>query len=112
MKPTALVTATGDAALGEPVLLQRSRALRAQRMERRATQRMQAAAEGRDRKGASGRTGSRLTIFCGATGVGSSLYFRALSGACDCDMFIARAVVGEDAGAGPGADDEGAVGMQ
>ena len=29
---------------------------------------------------------SRLTIFCDATGAGSSLYFRVLSGACDSDM--------------------------
>lgn len=34
---------------------------------------------------------SRLTIFCDATGAGSSLYFRALSGACDSDMLILRA---------------------
>jgi hypothetical protein len=38
---------------------------------------------------ASGRTGSRLTIFCAAPGAGSSLYFRALSGARDCDIVIA-----------------------
>ena len=34
---------------------------------------------------------SRLTIFCDATGAGSALYFRALSGACDSDMLILRA---------------------
>ncbi len=33
---------------------------------------------------------SQLTIFCDATGAGSSLYFRALSGACDSDMVIVR----------------------
>jgi hypothetical protein len=53
---------------------------------------------------------SSLTIFCDATGAGSSLYFRALSGACFCDMIviIAGAVVVEGSGlAGPGAVDEG-----
>ena len=53
---------------------------------------------------------SRLTIFCDATGAGSSLYFRALSGACFCDMIvmIAGAVVVEGSGrVGPGAVDEG-----
>ncbi len=34
---------------------------------------------------------SKLTIFCDATGAGSSLYFRVLSGACDSDMLILRA---------------------
>jgi hypothetical protein len=58
------------------------------------------------------RTGkqSQLTSFCDATGAGSSLYFRALSGACFCDMIviIAGAVVVEGSGrAGPGAVDEG-----
>lgn len=33
----------------------------------------------------------QLTIFCDATGAGSSLYFRTLSGACDSDMLILRA---------------------
>jgi hypothetical protein len=49
---------------------------------------------------------SQLTIFCDATGAGSSLYFRALSGACFCDMIviIAGAVVVEGSGrVGPGA---------
>jgi hypothetical protein len=31
---------------------------------------------------------SRLTIVCDATGAGSSLYFRALSGTCFCDMTV------------------------
>jgi hypothetical protein len=53
---------------------------------------------------------SQLTNFCDATGAGSSLYFRGLSGACFCDMIviIAGAVVVEGSGrAGPGAADEG-----
>lgn len=53
------------------------------------------------------RTGkqSQLTIFCDATGAGSSLYFRDLSGGCFCDMtvVIARAVVVKGSGRkGPG----------
>jgi hypothetical protein len=48
---------------------------------------------------------SSLTIFCDATGAWSSLYFRALSGACFCDMIVVIAgVVVEGSGrAGPGA---------
>lgn len=36
--------------------------------------------------------GAQLTIFfCAATGAGSSLYFRGLSGACDCDIVMMTA---------------------
>jgi hypothetical protein len=61
---------------------------------------------------ASERAGSKLTIFCAATGAGlSSLYFRDLSGACDSDMFIiaAREVV---EGAGAGGPARGRRGLQ
>lgn len=45
---------------------------------------------------------SRLTIFCDATGAGSALYFRALSGACDSDMLILRARWSEKDAGKPG----------
>ena len=45
---------------------------------------------------------SRLTIFCDATGAGSALYFRVLSGACDSDMLILRARWSEKDAGKPG----------
>jgi hypothetical protein len=36
--------------------------------------------------------GAQLTIFCAAPGAGSSLYFRGLSWACDCDIVIITAL--------------------
>jgi hypothetical protein len=58
--------------------------------------------------------GRQLTSFCAAPGAGSSLYFRGLSGACDCDIVI-TVLGGSRMGrlcVGPGADDEDAVRVQ
>ena len=96
MKPTEAVTAT-DHGCG------RARKLKLQR-SRMPVQKGRSQGCGEASVCVKERAGkqSQLTIFCDATGAGSALYFRALSGACDSDMLILRARWSEKDAGKPG----------